>query len=375
MYKICSICGKNKIMLESEPLICTSCLTKTNRKIYQKNITPNFIFKELSKFVIGQDSAKKAVSIGLATHFRRLEDPSIEKSNILIIGPTGTGKTEIARTISKLFGIPLAISDATSFTAHGYIGEDVESVLYQLMNMCDWDLSKAQNGIVFIDEIDKLGKNQEGPYSPQIGTIRVQQSLLKMMEGGRIKLTKPTNRKSQNSEEHFFFDTSKTLFICAGSFPGLDDYLNPKSTISLSEENKSIKSKIKTEHLIRYGFIPEFIGRLPIIVETNNLSRSDLIKILTQTENSLTEQYRKIMNRYGVILEYSEDFIESICEEALRLKTGARGLRLLMEERLSNLLFEGPEIGTGKIAHIQKDGSVIYKKNKSNQSKKIGSIS
>ena len=354
--------------------ICQDCLGDLNRKFYtetktrinfnkktskikntlsEEQVTPSFIYGQLDKYVMGQSEAKKRLSLAVATHLKRIDDPSIEKSNVLLLGPTGTGKTELARAISKITSLPLTIVDATIFTAHGYVGEDVELILHQLLLQSDNKIEVAETGIVFIDEIDKLASR--GEMSGSINTLAVQQGLLKMIEGGKVKVPKTGSKKE--SSDFVYMDTSKILFICSGAFPDLEEIIKKDSgqkTIGLNQksselDNSRIFEKVTHDQLKNFGIIPELLGRLPVIAQTHGLDEGTLIKILTEPKNSLTEQYQKLLASYGVSLSYSEDFLISVAKEALSLKTGARALRSIMEEKLSEALFKGPDLPEPKV--------------------------
>lgn len=344
--------------------ICNECLKALNRKLYTEGkplnfnkrvkkakdepstplvITPKYIYNLINEYVIGQEKAKKAISLAVATHLRRLEDSSIEKSNILLMGPTGSGKTELARTVAKILNLPIVITDATTLTAHGYVGEDVENILFQLLNAADGDLSLAEKGIVFIDEFDKLAKTSS---EININTSAVQQSLLKMIEGGKVKIPKSGSRRG--GQEFVTIDTSKILFICAGAFAGIEEFMgHKKNTLGIGASTKvpsSLSNEVTSKHLTAYGIIPEMLGRLPVITSTEALTEDALVSILTQPKNSLTSQYKRILANYGVSLEFTSDFLTSVAQEALASGIGARGLRSVMEKKLENALFEGPDL-------------------------------
>lgn len=354
----CSFCGKDSkasekgifivFNKESNQSLCDSCIgsmsdiikdekiksDNSNKETTQEISYPKEIFEKLSEIVISQDDAKKKISIAIAQHQRRLQDPTIKKSNILLAGPTGTGKTEIARAVAKLLKVPFVIADATNLTARGYAGADVESIIERLLVSCNFDTSKAEKGIVFLDEIDKIARI----HNPEHGanTTSVQQELLKILEGSVITI----KRKSALGHEEFSINTANMLFICSGAFDGI----KPKdetSTIGLATTSTHSEKPFTFDNqaLIKYGFIPEFIGRFSVIAETKALSKPDLIKILTEPKNSIISQYQKLFIMDNIQLEFSQKFLESIVDESVKENTGARGLKSILEKRLENVYY------------------------------------
>lgn len=343
-------------------------LTKRNSLINEKTPSPKEIFNFLNKFIINQTEAKKQIAIAISQHYRKIKDPSIEKSNILIMGPTGTGKTEIARTVSKFLKVPFITADATSLTTRGYAGEDSDSIISRLLQFCNYDVSLAETGIVFIDEIDKLAKTQNN--DSQISTVSVQQELLKIIEGTTIKVTKG----SKYSGEEFFVNTKNILFICAGSFEGIGEIINNKrdKTITLNTNltediQPVLNSKIDLDHLLQFGLIPEFVGRLPIIINTNPLTKEDMYQILTVPENSLIKQYKKLLSFDNIVAEFDDNFLKEIVDLALSKKLGARGIRKVLESHLKDLFFNIEDFSNSHIIigkNIVKIRDEILLKNK-----------
>lgn len=357
----CAVC-KSKDTLENpaifvlaskddETYICDSCIECAHQAIVEEKEksntstisqsapkesllnTPKELYQELSKNVIGQDDAKKKISIAIAQHQRRMTNPSIKKSNILMIGPTGTGKTELARSIATFLKIPFVMTDATNLTTRGYVGEDVESVVARLLSSVNYDVSAAQKGIIFIDEIDKLGKSQNADSG--VNTTAVQQELLKIIEGSNIKV----KIKSPYGNEEFFVNTTNILFICSGAFEGLKS--KPSMTMGISSVPQfDDNEEINTRDLTKFGLIPEFIGRFSVVAETKTLSESDLVRILTEPVNSLIKQKEKLFMIDNVKLEFDSQFLQAVAKLALSENTGARGLQKIIEKKLEKFYFD-----------------------------------
>ncbi len=375
-YEVCDFCGKDiksvqKIFSSQNASICNECITmcsgvlqkeaiKNNKNEFQFGLSvPKKIKEYLDSFVIGQDEAKKAMSVALYNHYKRIEKPMykdtlIEKSNLMLIGPTGSGKTLLARSLAKIMNVPFAVADATALTEAGYVGEDVESILSRLLAASDYDIELAKRGIVYIDEIDKIARKTESAVSGRdVSGEGVQQGLLKILEGAEVYVPVKGSRKNSTTDT-VLFDTSHVLFICGGAFVGLrgnedsNSYSQRKEKkmgfVKSSTEETNSSSDIEPKDLINYGLIPEFVGRVPVIAKLNELSLDDLIKVLLEPKNALLKQYAALFELDGVELEFHDDAVKHIAQMALQKGVGARGLRGIVEKLMLPLLYEVPSM-------------------------------